>query len=49
MQEMLHARHAVGELEAEHHRVFAQILGDVVDEALDGEGVVAVADAAPRR
>src|SRR6202040_3642662 len=46
---MLHARYAVRELEAERHRILAQILGDVVDEALDGEGIVAVADAAPRR
>ena len=46
---MLHARHAFRELEAERHRILAEILGDVVDEALDGEGVVAVADAAPRR
>src|SRR6202035_5248676 len=37
-QEMLHARHAVRELEAERHRILAQILGDVVDEALDGKG-----------
>ena len=37
------------EFEAERHRVLAEILGDIVDEAFDGEGVVAVADAAPRR
>ena len=48
-QQMLHARHAFGEFEAERERVLAEILGDVVDEALDREGVVAVADAAPRR
>src|SRR5580692_2825379 len=46
---MLHARHAVREFEAERHRILAKVLGDVVDEALDGEGVVTVADAAPRR
>src|SRR6202035_4422115 len=48
-QEMLHARYAFRELEAERHRILAEILGDVVDKTLDGEGVVAVADAAPRR
>ena len=46
---MLHARHAFREFEPERHRILAEILGDVVDEALDREGVVAVADAAPRR
>src|SRR5580700_1983310 len=46
---MLHARYASRKFEAERHRILAKILGDVVDEALDGEGVVAVADAAPWR
>src|ERR1700689_2159342 len=46
---MLHARYAFRKFEAERHRILAKILGDVVDEALDGEGVVAVADAAPWR
>src|SRR6202451_1254463 len=46
---MLHAWHAFRKFEAERHRILAQILGDVVDEALDGEAMGPVADAAPRR
>ena len=48
-QQMLHARHALGEFEPERDRVLAEILGDLVEKALDRERVVAVADAAPRR
>jgi len=45
----LHARRAGGELQAQRQRLLVGRQRDLVEEALDREGVVTVADAAPRR
>ena len=46
---VLHARLPFRQLEPERDRVLRQLLGDLVEEALGRERVVAVADAAPGR
>ncbi len=45
--ERLHARLALRQLEPERDRVLARKLRDLVEEALDGERIVADTDAAP--
>ena len=47
--QVLHARLAFRQLKPERDRILRQLLGDLVEEALGRERVVAVADAAPRR